>query len=517
MTALPISDAEAVQNVARYPSPDRAADDWPDPDPLPTVTPPPFPTDALGELRPYVEAVAAGFQVPADLPASLALAALAAGLARKAVVRLTPDHTEPLNQFFLCALPSANLKSPVLAEVTAPLWELQRDLLADAGPRLAALTSRRKSREQERDNLEKRAAQLTATAEDRDRDRRAAAALAHELATDPEPTSPTLLCKDVTPEALAQLLVENAGRLCCVSDEAEIFGPMLGRYARDGAASLDVYLNAHDGRTPVLVHRRTGDRRALTVERPALTLGLSVQPIVLHELANQPLTKGRGLLGRFLFTVPESRAGYRVAHPPCIPDALRHDWRALVRTCWALPLPEREHEVALSPEAERARLTFYDAVETELRPGGRFTGWEEWGGKLRGAVYRLAGVLHAARCVGELCEPWAVPIGGATMADAIRLGEHFTHHARLAFGMMQTDQADALAARLYPWILQRQSFTARECYRAHPGLEEDSNKLAEGPLAVLVEHGLIRLRPRAEGAKGRPSYRYDVNPKARAA
>ena len=47
------------------------------------------------------------------------------------------------------------------------------------------------------------------------------------------------------------------------------------------------------------------------VERPALTMAVVVQPEVIAGLASKPGFRGRGLLGRILFSLPFSLIGYR--------------------------------------------------------------------------------------------------------------------------------------------------------------------------------------------------------------
>jgi hypothetical protein len=42
------------------------------------------------------------------------------------------------------------------------------------------------------------------------------------------------------------------------------------------------------------------------VQRPCLTIGLTVQPEILQGLAGRPGFRGRGLLARFLYSLPAS-------------------------------------------------------------------------------------------------------------------------------------------------------------------------------------------------------------------
>jgi replicative DNA helicase len=58
------------------------------------------------------------------------------------------------------------------------------------------------------------------------------------------------------------------------------------------------------------------------VERPCLTIGLTVQPEVLRGLGDRPGFRGRGLLARFLYSLPPSLVGRRQAGAPPVPQAV---------------------------------------------------------------------------------------------------------------------------------------------------------------------------------------------------
>src|SRR5262249_25646281 len=115
-----------------------AVGEWPDPVPLdgpPDV--PPYPVDVLPDwLRTWAEAVALELQVPVDLLARLGLGLLAAGIARKVVVRPRAGFTEPVNLYMLIALLSGERKSQTFRRAIAPVQELQRLAREAARPRV---------------------------------------------------------------------------------------------------------------------------------------------------------------------------------------------------------------------------------------------------------------------------------------------------------------------------------------------------------------------------------------------
>src|SRR5207253_6873621 len=58
---------------------------------------------------------------------------------------------------------------------------------------------------------------------------------------------PRLLADDCSPEKLAGLMRDNAGRIAVISPEGDLFDLMAGRYSASGAPNLGVCLKAHAG------------------------------------------------------------------------------------------------------------------------------------------------------------------------------------------------------------------------------------------------------------------------------
>lgn len=109
---------------------------WPDAIPLsapPAV--PSFPVEVLPEwLREWAAAVATQLQVPADLPAGLGLGLVGGGIGRKVVVRPRPGFTEPTSVYAMCALPPGERKTQTFKMATAPVLDLERELIEAAAP-----------------------------------------------------------------------------------------------------------------------------------------------------------------------------------------------------------------------------------------------------------------------------------------------------------------------------------------------------------------------------------------------
>lgn len=130
-----------------------------------------------------------------------------------------------------------------------------------------------------------------------------AANLAAELAATPVSVPVRCIADDCTPEKLVTLLGDQAGRIAVLSPEGDVFELMAGRYSAQGKANLGGYLKGHAGDS--LRVDRMG-RAPEFINQPVLTLGLTVQPEVIRGLATKPGFRGRGLLGRFLYSLPTS-------------------------------------------------------------------------------------------------------------------------------------------------------------------------------------------------------------------
>jgi hypothetical protein len=201
------------------------------------------------------------------------------------------------------------------------------------------------------------------------------------------PAKPQLLADGTTAETVTSRMAEQGGRIAVMSAEGDIFA---GRYS--GKPNMGVFLNGHAG-DRLKVDRQT---REEYIEHPALTMGLCAQPQVLDDIGGQDGFKGRGLLSRFLYSVPESLVGRRKIEPDPIPEPVRETYRrnvldlTLFLAEWTDPAL-----IQLTPEAVAALKAFQARVEPMLEARGGIMGQiGDWGGKLVGATARVAALLH---------------------------------------------------------------------------------------------------------------------------
>ena len=133
---------------------------------------------------------------------------------------------------------------------------------------------------------------------------------------------------DATPEVLVDLLARGQVHgLTVASAEGVILQHMAGLY-KDGAANLDVYLQAHGGE-PVKVHRK--HQPLVEIARPLLALALATQPVTVFDARANRQIAGRGILQRILWSVPPDNVGYRDTYPRPLDPSVPEVWRTVYR------------------------------------------------------------------------------------------------------------------------------------------------------------------------------------------
>lgn len=538
-----------------HPVADMASDEqepWGPIDPLlPDLPLPPFPLHALPTwMSAMVEAVAANTETDPCMAAVTALGLTSAPLSNRFVV-LTPIWMERgLNLFVASIADSGELKSAVFAALDEPIRRHERDTLAEQAPDRRDRDRDRRDSETRlgvaREELKKAMkAEVAARAaigqgpEDQTVDggvadedvaavtaaqRAVAAARDHvhaierELEADEEEQRApyALLADDSTQEALQRQMAQQDGRVAIVSAESELLPMAAGRYA-DNVANLQVYLSGFSGE-PLRAERIT--REVPPVHHPGLSVVVSVQPVVMEEARRNAYLARRGLLARFMYAVPRSRAGDRhLAGRPSLPVSVEREYReVLMRLC---RIGDAQSSMApvqlrLLGEAARALEEWHDArLEPRRdRANGDLGATEEmaaWAARLHGLMVRVAGILHVAE---HLEEAASVTIEPATVAKAIEVAEWAAEHAFAAFGVDRLDRVGHDAVRLRAWYGKSAdvtaSFTVRDACRALRGLDAER---VRGALSRLAEHGYVRIaRPRSGSSGGRPSDIVTINP-----
>jgi replicative DNA helicase len=460
---------------------------------------PTFPAELLPDwVARQVSAVAEFTQTPIDLAGSLALACLSTAAGGRAEVEVRGSWREPTNLYTVVVLPPGSRKSAVFAAMVGPILVAEKSLIERTAPAIieAEIAAKVAGKAAEK-------AALAAANADSGRDTLIAEATAAAMNAEAItiPAKPQLVADDVTSEKAQSLLAEQGGRLAVLSPEGGIFATIAGRYS--GTPNLEVFLKGHAGdMMRVGRQSRDGDH----VDKPALTMGLAVQPEILRDIAGMPGFRGLGLLARILFAVPVNTVGFRKVGADPIPTEVAAKYHAHLHAL-VLTLAEWTDPVALvlAPEANDMVLEIERQVEPRLAPGGAWSHIVDWGSKYTGAVVRIAGLIHLAE---NLREGWGKPIDAATVHRAAQIGEYYAAHALGAFDDMGADQATRNARTILAWIERTgmTAFTKREVFRALKSSAIPTAADFDPPLGVLEAHGYLRPldSPAPKRAGGRP-------------
>ena len=445
-------------------------------------------------------------QVPVEIAVAMSLSTLATAAQGRYIVRVREGYTEPLNIYTLCPLEPANRKSATVEACTVPLKEWEKWMVDAMAPEVKAAKSKRLTMEKVIEAKRNKATKCT-TAQEVEDIQREILALEEQL---PEiPVVPRLLADNTTPEALAVLMENMGGCIAIITAEGGIFDILAGMYNK-GTPNLDLFLKGHSGDS-FRVDRRMAP--PVLLDNPRLTLGISPQPITLAERSASKVFRGRGLDGRFLYFMPESLLGRRKLEPSPMSPAAKsrfHDKvRGLLPLRWCPDMPEPV-ELELSPEAYQMWLAFAGEVEKGLAPGGEFEGMNDWGGKLAGAVVRIAGLFHLV----TYDRPEELKITPETMRQAAYMGALLTEHAKAAYALMGTDETIEGAKKVLEWIRRQAAdrFTTQDCWQAVRGYFHHMPPLLEA-LKELEDRSFIKEVPaekQKNGRKARPDYL--VNP-----
>lgn len=472
---------------------------------------PTFPIDVLpSPYGEYAREIAKSLQVPVDMPAVLMLGVIALAAAKRYEVHVGKTHDEPLNIFILALMEPGERKSGTFRHVFAPVMKHEARILEFAELSIRLATENRAQEEERQKTLRNKYARAKDD-ESRDKLRQQSEKLVQTLTEIPTP--PRLLVSDCTPEYLAMELAQNGGRIAQVDTEGSCFFDIVrGRYSSGGTPNMEHYLRGHCG--DAIRVGRVG-RGSQIIDNPAITAIFTSQPAILGGMASGDALRQRGLLARFLYSLPKSNVGNRVYSDHPLDDLARRLYEEAVTSLLETDASQPTKVLSITGDALALWAEGHDSIEAELGPDGRLHGVRDWAAKFPGAIARIAGHLHLMKHHDAEARPSEISQG--TVKDARSIGDYFLGHALAAFEKLGGHTDRELAKGILAWIQRhgRREFARSELYN-HLRNRESINRSEDldPGLEILVERNYLNPLP-AETSRGRgrkPSPRYEVNP-----
>ena len=481
---------------------------WEEPIPFDEFSLPTFPTEALPlPIRNYVLAVSETTQTPVDMAATSALAIIAMCMQGKYFIQGKRDWVEPVNIFALNIAEPSERKSAVNSHMTKPVnrYEMEYNKIHSAAFETNKMRKRVLERRQRsvEDQVSKGKAEEGELLK-----------IATEVAEFKELLPMQMYVDDITPEKLISVLADRDGTAAVVSAEGGIFDQIAGgMYSK--ATNIDVFLKGHAGDT-IRVDRI--GRNSESIEKPALTMLLSVQPNILAGMMQNSTFRGRGLTARFLYCFPSSHIGDRRYRSNPISEEAYRGYESIIKNLIdedCNPTMEAPEVITLSSDADLALEQFANELEPKLK--GEYADIADWAGKLVGVVLRISALLWRAgneRSMAFLGDEPDTVAGKDIVEHAILIGKYYTEHARAAYLLMGADPVIKQCKYVLNAVKNTGlvELTLRDIMRLCRSFRKAED--LQPVLDRLCEYGYFAPKQeQSKKSKGRPgSQKYLVNP-----
>jgi putative DNA primase/helicase len=314
----------------------------------------------------------------------------------------------------------------------------------------------------------------------------------HEREKPELPLIPELYFGDSNQASLIGAIANNALYGCSLWDDegGNIIGGN-GTSPENVTAYFSVINKLWDGNA--VKQTRVAEDRIVDGRR--LTANIMVQESILNLLihGHKGLSRGCGLLARFLITYPQSTIGFRpYQEPPPLTELHTMGNRLVELLDYASPVDEKNRldlpVLQLAPEAKRIWEDFYNETESSLRPHGEFAGVKDITSKIADNAARIAANLHVFQhgATGQ--------ISSETMERAAMIALFHLTEARRVYGMVETSQGWKGAEALLSWLESErglQPTPRKEIMQRGPNQIRKKEHL-DAALLVLQEHGITR-------------------------
>ena len=369
-----------------------------------------FPVDCLPEtMRNAVLEVERSVQVNPAMAVIPALGILALQIGKKVVVVEKEGLEHHGSLFLICVMKQVERKSetsnrilnPIKDEIEKEYEEHQRENAAieahntTVDEQIAAIRTliRKGERETPIEDLKKQQEDLI-------------------LSKKKFPASPQNWSDDITAQRLQQRLHMHNGAFGLFSSEGRgVIHRIMDKDDSGGSVGKSIYTAATWGDD--LLRSRVGGKgepEECSIRKPALTITLFIQEDIWSELSKDKTMRQNGTISRICVTNPQSRVGTRLeqeGEEPFNPSRIKPFTDAVIRIRkWK---PEMMVYVRLSDEAKRAKRNFYNAIEKESGPGGKYEDVADIAGRACSLTAKIASNLAVCEAAerGQLID--AIP------------------------------------------------------------------------------------------------------------
>ena len=470
------------------------------PQPLIRETAPglPYPVEALGDLRPAVEAVQGQTLAPVAIAAGSSLAVASLAVQGFGDVETLGGY-RPASLFMLTVAQSGERKSTCDALLLSELRAFERAAHDAQREEVASWQNAAALWKGERDRI------LGEARKGKGEKRAAAETDLHALGKEPAaPPAPDRTVSEPTFEGLTRKFQEGMPSLGLLSDEA---GQFLGGHAMstDHKQKTLAALNKLWDGAPIQ-RTRAGDGSSTLYGR-RLACHLMAQPGVVRTFLGDPLTSDIGFSARFLICEPQSTIGTRLQSLSRQNPLALADWGARLRRILEAQMPMDVETRALEPRRlplhGRARallVAFADDVEARQAPGGDLSHVTGAASKAAEQAARIAGVLTLWADLD------AQDVGPDEISNGIELARFYlSEAARLADAATVSPEIER-AERLRRWLVEEwrhPEILPTEVLQKGPGRALREAPAARAALALLEKHGWLIPLPAGSMVRGK--------------
>ena len=515
----PLDDAIVLDRARRYEKlrVDHPANDtsWPEPDAISSALPsvPPFDQALLPPVfRSWVGDIAERMQCPVEFLAVGAMVAAGAVVGNRIGIQPKQRDTswiEVANLWGAVVGRPGVMKTPALAQVLAPIKRLEAEALSAFSSTRAQYAIHQ---------MQYDAAMKTVAASIKKHQQ----VMPDQMPVKPEePQPPRLLVNDATYQKLGTILSGNPHGVLEFQDE---LAGLLVRLDSDGQeAARTFFLEGWNGLQPYTFDRI--ERGTVRIPRLCFSLLGGLQPSKLREYLRSAVYGGKGddgLAQRLqLLVYPDISTDWkRIDRRPdmtaaAAADAVFDQLATLdpVVLGARMPMFDGVPVLCFSDDAQHLFNLWWEHLEKSMRHGERHPALESHMSKYRKLVPAIALLDHLI-----LGSRGSIQI--ESLKRAIGWQRFLYEHAKRAYAavtLATMDSAKALSGHIRQGALKN-GFTVRDIYR-HNWSMLGTVKEATEAVEVLIDLGWLRSTPDSQqkGTDGRPTVRYAINPRLKAA